>query len=216
QASASDAIPSFNPVSFKHSLWSSFTPSCWSNFSPPLTLNDPFELWAVSQPNKQLRKGLRDWKRTMSERYGLLCFSRSWHNPLLWSHYGDRHRGMALGFDIRDELLRPVDYVDKRPSFKNANQATAKGLLFTKFSGWQYEEESRIYTRLEERDPVSHLHFAEFSDDLVLQEVIAGPLCTESKQIIRSSLEGYAYRVRLIKSRLAFKTFRVVKDQKGF
>jgi hypothetical protein len=29
-----------------------------------------------------------------------------WHNPLLWSHYADRHRGMALGFDTDDAILK--------------------------------------------------------------------------------------------------------------
>src|ERR1017187_1863100 len=44
-------------------------------------LNDPFELWAVAQPDPRLRAGLRGWKRRMAHNYGILCFSRSWDNP---------------------------------------------------------------------------------------------------------------------------------------
>ena len=54
-------------------------------------LNDPFELWCVSQKDKRLRIGLQRYKEEMSKRYGMLCFSRHWHNPVLWSHYADKH-----------------------------------------------------------------------------------------------------------------------------
>ena len=32
----------------------------------------------------------------------ILCFSRNWDNLLLWSHYGDSHTGVCLGFDIAE------------------------------------------------------------------------------------------------------------------
>jgi hypothetical protein len=179
-------------------------------------LNDPFELWALSQPDKQIRAGLRGWKKTMSRRYGVLCFCCRWHNPLLWGHYADKHRGMVLGFDVRDELLRKIDYVKHRPRFNKVNDATAGKLLFTKFADWRYEEEWRICTRLEERDPETGLFFADFSNDLVLREVVVGALCETSKSAIKDALGNYAHLVKLTKSRLAFKTFRVVKDLRGF
>ncbi len=37
-------------------------------------LNDPFELWAVAQPDKELRRGLRRWEEQIAKQYGLLCF----------------------------------------------------------------------------------------------------------------------------------------------
>ena len=178
------------------------------------TLNDPFELWAVSLPDKQIRKALRNWKNTMSRNYGLLCFSRSWHTPVLWSHYADRHRGIALGFEVSDELLRNVEYVKARPPFKTVTQRTMEKLLFTKFSDWGYEEELRIFTRLEERDLASNLFFAEFNDDVALREVICGPLCEVSKSLIADALGDLA-DVKVIKARLAFRTFRVVADRRG-
>jgi hypothetical protein len=91
-----------------------------------------------------------------------------------------------------------------------------QNLLFTKFVDWRYEREWGIYTRLEDRDPKTRLFFADFSDDVMLQEVIAGPLCEVTKAAIERAVRKYDQRVRLIKSRLAFKTFRIVKDQRGF
>lgn len=63
-------------------------------------LNDPFELWAIARPDRRLRQALRGTKQEMAQRFGLLCFRLDWHNPLLWSHYADRHRGLALGYAL--------------------------------------------------------------------------------------------------------------------
>ena len=41
-------------------------------------LNDPFELWCVSQENKRFRPALRKYKKDMGERFGLICFSKGW------------------------------------------------------------------------------------------------------------------------------------------
>jgi hypothetical protein len=179
------------------------------------TLNDPFELWAVAQRSRGVRADLNRWKITMSRRYGVLCFCRSWHSPLLWGHYADKHRGMVLGFDVRDDLLRQMDYIKRRPLFTTFSDAMAEKLLFTKFAAWQYEEEWRLCTRLEDRDPATQLFFADFGKDLTLREVIVGPLCKESKATIERALRKYA-GVSVIRARLAFGTFRVVKNKLGF
>src|SRR4029077_1056950 len=75
-------------------------------------LNDPFELWCVSQDDHQVRAALREYKKEMSKRFGLICFCEDWYNTLLWSHYADKHRGMCLGFDVDDRGLRVVKYVE--------------------------------------------------------------------------------------------------------
>ena len=74
-------------------------------------LNDPFELLAVDVAEVDLRVGIRAKKEQINLTEGLLCFSRTWRSPLLWSHYADKHRGIALGFDVPDQLLVPVHYI---------------------------------------------------------------------------------------------------------
>jgi hypothetical protein len=144
----------------------------------------------------------------------MLCFSLTWHNPLLWSHYADRHRGLALGFDVADEILKPVSYVAKRPTLTEINPTVAQWLLFTKFVDWQYEQEVRIFTTLQDRDP-SGLYFGKFNEQLVLREVIVGPLCKVTKKDLRGVPIGDD-AVTLTKGRLAFNTFEVVRDKRGF
>ena len=77
-------------------------------------VNDPFE-WASPQSLQKInREKFIEYRNKMSEGLGFICFSDNWRNPLLWSHYADRHRGWCLAFDIEDSLLTKVDYVDQR------------------------------------------------------------------------------------------------------
>ncbi len=177
-------------------------------------LNDPFELWAIAQPDQHLQQAISATKQQMAEQYGLLCFSLDWHNPLLWSHYADRHRGLALGFDVNEQILKQVSYVKDRPVVEKINIETASRLLFTKYEDWRYEREARIYTTLKDADPKTGLYFADFGEQLVLREVITGPLCAVTEEELCDAA-GSATEVEFKKAGLAFDTFRVVTDQRG-
>lgn len=178
-------------------------------------LNDPFELWAIAQPDRRLRQAFQRMKDEMSRRFGVLCFSMSWHNPLLWSHYADRHHGLALGFDVNSEILKAVSYAAERPVLKQVSIEVVPLLLFTKFIDWQYEQEARIFTTLEDRDPDSGLFFGGFNEQLVLREVIVGPLSSVTQQDLLEAL-GTTSDVEFIKGRLAFNSFQVTPNRRGF
>lgn len=179
-------------------------------------LNDPFELWSIAQPTRIDRDWMRRSKKQMAREYGLLCFSRSWHSPALWGHYGDKHKGIALGFDVRRECAKDVSYVATRVPARVLDEATAQMFLFTKHLDWRYEQECRIFTRLEDRDPASGFYFAPFGGGLTLREVIAGPLCTVPKAAIVAALATAGIDAAVIKARLAFNSFRVVTNRRGF
>lgn len=178
-------------------------------------LNDPFELWCVSQEDERIRPALREYKKEIGERFGLICFCKHWHNPLLWSHYADKHRGVCLGFDVDYRGLKAVNYVAERSNLKiPLTKESTDELLFTKYRDWQYEEELRNWFQLDKRED-GH-YFYPFDGFVQLREVIAGPLCTESKDRIKEALGDYPEGVSIIKARLAFKTFRVVENLRGF
>jgi hypothetical protein len=65
-------------------------------------LNDPFELFCADMRDANARKAFRRFKDQVSAKFGLVCFSRSWRNPLLWSHYADRHRGAAIQVELKE------------------------------------------------------------------------------------------------------------------
>jgi hypothetical protein len=58
------------------------------------------------------------------------------------------------------------------------------------------------------------LYFAEFSDSIVLREVILGARCelplTEARRLVSS----FAHPVSVIKARVAFDSFRIVPDER--
>jgi Protein of unknown function (DUF2971) len=178
-------------------------------------LNDPFELWCVSQEDAQLRVALRGYKKEMNERFGMICFCKQWHNPLLWSHYADKHRGMCLGFNVDDRGLKEVNYVDERADLKiPPTKETTDELLFTKYRDWRYEEELRNWFKLDERE--DGYYFYPFDDFVQLREVIAGPLCVTPQEEIREAVKSYQSSISITKARLAFRTFRIVENLQGF
>jgi hypothetical protein len=87
--------------------------------------------------------------------------------------------------------------------------------LATKYSHWRYEHESRLFTRLPKPDPDTGLYFAPFSEELRLTAVIVGALSPASRAQVHDVLGDLAGSVKTIKARLAFRTFRVVRQRKA-
>lgn len=130
-------------------------------------LNDPFEFQAgFKHPTPILKKQFTKFKNIISKEVGLLCFSKKWHNPLLWSHYANKHTGFALGFDLPDNKAIEVTYLNERPLFQPNTLSPNTGhtiflekLKKTKFSSWSYEEEVRFYYPLNTLNFENELYF---------------------------------------------------------
>ena len=141
-------------------------------------LNDPFELMAVELKDKAVRKAFQAVRDHMCANRGVICFSRGWHNPLLWSHYAEKHHGVCFGFELPDVNITSVLYDPKR--------------LLAAATGH---------------------YFKDFGADMVLREVILGPRYSGSASPIAALARACGRRVSIIHSRLAFKSFRVVRDK---
>lgn len=177
-----------------------------------MELNDPFEFLGVELSDRSFRQGLRQVKAEISKNNGLLCFTKSWHNPVLWGHYADKHRGICLGFDMPDEFLGQVSYVNSRFHWPaTLDEPFVKQLLFTKFAHWSYEDEYRSYVSLDESE--HGLYYADFSEKLVLRQAIVGPESTISRAELSNALGDLADHVEVFKARAAFKSFRVVPNR---
>jgi hypothetical protein len=184
-------------------------------------LNDPFELLAADLLDPRHRFSLQKHKDDFHNKYGMICFSSSWKNPLLWGHYAEYHKGMALGFEVPEELLFKVDYTTER--FKvlfDAEKGEVKDgenvierLLTTKFKDWEYEQEYRLLIPLLNKIPENGIFFEYFSEILVLREVVLG-LKSELepgrvKKLFGEGLEP----VRLKKAGMALRKFSVIEDR---
>ena len=153
----------------------------------------------------------------MAHDRGMVCFSFKWSNPVLWAHYADKHKGICLGFDVPDEFVRPVEYVDRRRPFPTETDDPIEIALiwiFTKFSGWRYEDECRIFANLDQEEDGNY--FADFKESkMVLREVILGCECQLDPTCISVLLEPYDEEVRVIKARPSDKTFDMIEDNQG-
>jgi hypothetical protein len=184
-------------------------------------LNDPFELFASSLEDARYRRAVHAWKDEFNKTKGLMCFSKKWENPVLWSHYGEKHRGICLGFDIRDSFAVSIEYANQRLPFEFENDDPSQGikhdyarrLTCTKFEHWRYEDEVRLVVELNEGTIEDGSYFYDFSSELELREVILGPLCHISIEAVKSLASSLYHGIVVRKACLALNSFTVVPDQ---
>jgi len=115
-----------------------------------------FDASAGEEPEHRIAASWASLKRQLAIMYGVVCFSSQADQILMWSHYADRHRGIALEFETEERPIRgwknfaylPVSYVTERhidvieKGFHGAFLAT----LTTKGVTWAYEKEHRLIT----------------------------------------------------------------------
>src|ERR1700730_408530 len=109
-------------------------------------LNDPFELLPYNLSDRRHRWAMHATRKELAAGRGVLCFSAAWHNPVIWAHYADKHKGLCLGFEIPDDrnITKVVRYVSKRLPFPITPQvADGEAILFTQYSSWRYAREIR-------------------------------------------------------------------------
>lgn len=140
------------------------------NFTAASSFNDPFDCCAAQLhevPEDVFPHAVGDMiNRSMqvvvSRAHGIACFTAHPDSLLLWSHYGDQHRSICIGFDTRilldqvqrnsegnalyDEITK-VEYIDSRPN------ADDKGTFFQKSTEWRYEEEYRLISCMKKGEP---------------------------------------------------------------
>jgi hypothetical protein len=148
-------------------------------------LNDPFDLCPIDTTDPVISKAVDAVITRFRQMAAILCFSRNWDNLLLWSHYGDSHKGICLGFDIpdgslgenydTDVLYQPSLLQIRRP--EDVNLDLASRLHRTKHESWSYEQEVRMFVGLNDPPDAKGLRWIEFGPNLVLKEIIIGAQC---------------------------------------
>lgn len=116
-------------------------------------LNDPMEgmfayTYAAGDEQAKVEAAVRAIQDAKS---GLLVcsLSRTFDSHLLWAHYADGFRGLAIEVELpaRDRRIRKVTYGGVFAAVKDLNLPTseiARNVLFSKYKDWRYEKEVRI------------------------------------------------------------------------
>lgn len=152
---------------------------------------------------------------------GVCCFSSVYNSPLLWSHYGDQHRGICIGYDLDRQpvpLVHKAVYGGRRTVLTSTiykalieGDATAKAdldrdILLRKAPGWRYEREWRILGAHGLQDSC-----------LRLKEVTFGLRCSDAvKHAVLCALEGRRDRTRFYEIREQHGSFRLRRSVPDF
>jgi hypothetical protein len=164
----------------------------------PSNFNDPFE-WRLGMAGinpdlaKQVIEGFLS--EVNASRQGILCFSDTVSDPVLWSIYAEKHRGVA--FEIKHawppDHLHQMTYTEERPVI-DVNRLRGIGdhkaldeyllpllgrAMRQKSRGWSFEREYRVFV------DINNLQHCKFSDghyywqipDSFLSRVILGFRC---------------------------------------
>lgn len=93
---------------------------------------------------------MRAASETIISRTGVCCFGQDPGNILMWSHYGDSHRGLCFTFDLLADpaafsWLFRVEYCDDYPGFNYIQEPDRiPDLVRAKAGIWRYEQEWRV------------------------------------------------------------------------
>ena len=179
-----------------------------------MELNDPFEFLGAELSDRTFRRAMKETKKSLSKTKGILCFSKNWTNPVQWSHYAEKHKGVCFGFDFPDHLLSEVDYVKERLIHNGAaiDEELMLMYLTTKFDHWEYEQEYRSFVELDEKNEDGN-YYVDFSKNLQLKEIIIGCNSKITRSDINNVYSISSPEVEIFKSRAGFKNFEIVRNQ---
>jgi len=188
-------------------------------------LNDPFDHYAIDTSNSKIAYAVAAAISEFKRDTRLVCFSRNWDNILLWSHYAASHTGLCLGFDIPD---RANFYLDVRyqPNLLRFEDLTgnlqdpamafdfAKRLVSTKHESWSYEQEVRIFIRINDPSDQNGLSWIPFDPMLELKEVIIGVQCNaDDVNNVCEVLKGYPEQIECTWAYMRSDAFLLIRSK---
>ncbi len=181
-------------------------------------LNDPFECLAFASLTQDFKQDQFNTKTQLNNMIGLLCFSDKWTNPAIWSHYGDNHNGLCLGFEIPDKRIEKVNYFKNRLPFPIGEYLTyqewysrvALAFISTKADIWAYENEFRILVDLNSCIRKNNLYYYPLGNDLILQEIIIGFKSEKSITEISQFANSYNLDIHVTKASLSNSLYEMI------
>jgi hypothetical protein len=193
--------------------------------------NDPFE-WRmgitgiIPQGQEMAKLAMDRFIEDVDGWMGVFCFSASATEPVLWSHYADKHRGVAfeLNHPIDPERLIKMEYTNERPIvdasrlFKpeevNAYLLERLNKLMRQKSlGWSYEQEYRSFVDLVKDCDITGGDYFRRIPDKVVNKVILGFQSPLEEKYIRKALSKVGLgSAEVTRARMCLETYSVRFD----
>lgn len=178
-------------------------------------LNDqPFEFLACDLSEAILAPAMIKTRETVWSNKGIICFSETFEEPLMWAHYADNNKGLCLGFEISEQAqgsLTKISYVPKRIQWdENIDEKTMNKILTSKFKNWGYEKEIRLNFAL--NDSEDGMYFVDFNDVGRHTEILIGTRSSIKKEYLLSTLGEMSSPVDICKVVPHKEEFKLVKS----
>ncbi len=88
-----------------------------------------------------------DFGLDVFKEHGIISFSETYDNLLMWSHYADNHSGVVIGFDGTNEWFKTLHRVRYRKE-RNTKLMDLNDPYLYKSDEWSYEKEHRLVVKL--------------------------------------------------------------------
>ncbi len=106
-------------------------------------LNDPME--GVYRCLKQPASFVQDLRcEKINTLIGCLSSKEALIEPLMWGHYANGFKGIAIEFSCNNPDLRKIDYRENLSQINSNDHEPIIKIFTSKFSNWKYENEWRI------------------------------------------------------------------------
>ncbi len=146
--------------------------------APYFKLNDPMEglyIYDKGTVNHEMVSKIKGEKK----RIGICSLSRRSDSTLMWSHYANSHKGVAIAVVVgHQHEIRPVkyeglSYVQNATRF--GSRETAMNILICKLEAWSYEEEERVF--------VTDTNYVDVS---IAKIILGSKMDTRTKSLVKS------------------------------
>jgi len=151
---------------------------------------------------------------------GVLSLSRTKESLLMWAHYGNSHKGYALGLDENHAFFKAPDMLERPTAPKSVIYTTQRihvdanrddyreMLLCTKSLEWAYEEEVRVFRTFGkqfsdfEKNTKGQVHLFSIPHDCI-REVYIGANCgAGTRKRILNAIDRHKLNVRIFTAHL--------------
>ena len=153
-----------------------------------------------------------EMRENIESKAGIYCLSEVPDNILMWGHYADSHRGVALRFRATASTpffgrAQRVVYRESRPVVNPIPQSydeQTEAALLSKAQDWAYEKEWRII------DHDNGPGVQRFAPELLDGVILGARISSESEERIRAAVSQRSPATQLFKARLDGAAFRVL------
>lgn len=184
-------------------------------YGPSLSENDAKEFYDIMpdcyKTGEYYHETYMDIQAGARASVAIMCFSETFKNILMWSHYADEHSGLCVGYNVDCDFfnskydceysenigeLRPVVYTEERPLFiLPCDLVNDTSDWFKKSIDWLYEKEHRILLPIDKAKIIAtnpKIILGYKIEPINIKQIIMGcRMKSAHKQYIREALETY-------------------------